>query len=89
LLLLYVDDILITGDDQKYIAFVKKKLSEQFKMSDSGSLSYFLGIEVNRTDDGYYLSQHRYTQELLSGSGLTDTLTGCYTHGVAVAITAH
>ena len=34
LLLLYVDDMLITGDDQKYIAFVNKKLSEQFKMSD-------------------------------------------------------
>jgi hypothetical protein len=56
LLLLYVDDMLITGDDQKYIAFVKRKLSEQFKMSDLGSLSYFLGIEVDCTDDGYYLS---------------------------------
>ena len=75
LLLLYVDDMLITGDDQKYIAFVKKKLSEQFKMSDLGHLSYFLGIEVDRTNDGYYLSQHRYTRELISRSGLTDTRT--------------
>lgn len=66
---------MITGDDQKYIAFVKKKLSEQFKMSDLGSLSYFLGIEVDHTDDGYYLSQHRYTQELISRSGLTDIRT--------------
>jgi histone deacetylase 1/2 len=57
LLHLYVDDMLITGDDQKYIAFVKKNLSEQFQISDLGSLSYFLGIEVDRTDDGYYLSQ--------------------------------
>jgi hypothetical protein len=38
LLLLYVDNMLITGDDQKYIAFVKKKLTEQFKMLDLGSL---------------------------------------------------
>jgi hypothetical protein len=53
-------------------------------MSDLGSLSYFLGIEVDRTDDGYYLSQHRYTQELISRSGLT-----CHTHGVAIAIAAH
>src|SRR5947207_11320076 len=36
LLLLYVDDMLITGDDQEYISFVKKKLSEQFKMSYLG-----------------------------------------------------
>jgi hypothetical protein len=42
LLLLYMDDMLITGDDQKYIAFIKKKLSEQFKMSDLGLLSHFL-----------------------------------------------
>ncbi|XP_037474093.1 uncharacterized protein LOC119350282 [Triticum dicoccoides] len=44
-------DMLITGDDVGYIAFVKKKLSEQFKMSDLGPLSYFLGIEIEHTDD--------------------------------------
>jgi hypothetical protein len=48
--------MLITGDEAAYISFVKKKLSEQFKMSDLGSISYFLGIEVKHTDDGYYLS---------------------------------
>ena len=74
LLLLYVDDMLITGDDVVgYIDFVKKKLSEQFKMSDLGSLSYFLGIEVEHTDDGYYISQQKYTQDLILRSGLTDT----------------
>ena len=73
LLLLYVDDMLITRDDQKYIAFVKRKLSEQFKMSDLGSLSYFLGIEVDCTNDGYYISQSRYTHDLVAHSGLTDT----------------
>ncbi len=75
LLLLYVDDMLITGDDQEYISFVKKKLSEQFKMSDLGVLSYFLGIEVDHTDEGYYLSQHRYIEDLIACSGLTDTRT--------------
>ncbi|XP_044333777.1 uncharacterized mitochondrial protein AtMg00810 [Triticum aestivum] len=65
--------MLITGDDVGYIDFVKKKLSEQFKMSDLGSLSYFLGIEVEHTDDGYYISQQKYTQDLILRSGLTDT----------------
>ncbi|BAH93941.1 Os07g0500000 [Oryza sativa Japonica Group] len=58
-----------------YIAFVKKKLSEQFMMSDLGPLSYFLGIEFTSTVDGYYLSQHRYIEDLLAQSGLTDTKT--------------
>lgn len=75
LLLLYVDDMLITGDDLEYIAFVKGKLSEQFMMSDLGPLSYFLGIEVTSTVDGYYLSQHRYIEDLLAQSGLTDSRT--------------
>ena len=45
-LLLYVDDMIITGDDPEYIAFVKARLSEQFLMSNLGPLRYFLGIEV-------------------------------------------
>src|SRR6266540_231606 len=75
LLLLYVDDMLITGDDQEYISFVKKKLSEQFKMSNLGVLSYFFGIQVDHTDEGYYLSQHRYIDDLIACSRLTDTRT--------------
>ena len=75
LLLLYVDDMLIIGDDDEYISFVKARLAEQFMMSDLGPLSYFLGIEVQSTSNGYYLSQHKYLQDLISRSGLTDTRT--------------
>jgi hypothetical protein len=75
LLLLYVDDMLITGDDNDYIVFVKERLREQFMMSDLGPLSYFLGIEVTMTSHGYYLSQHKYLQDLIARSGLSDTRT--------------
>ena len=75
LILLYVDDMLITGDDPEYIAFVKDRLCDQFMMSDLGSLSYFLGIEIESTAAGYYLSQSKYIQDLLARSGLTDTRT--------------
>jgi hypothetical protein len=85
LILLYVDDMLITGDDSDYIAFDKARLSEQFHMSDLGLLSYFLGIEVTPTPDGYYLSQGKYNHDLLDHAGLTnhrsvDTHMDIHTH---------
>jgi hypothetical protein len=75
LLLLYVDDMLITGDNSDHISHVKKHLSKEFQMSDLGPLSYFLGIEVQQTPKGFYLSQSKYIQDLLDRSGLTDTHT--------------
>ena len=72
LLLLYVDDMIITGDDSQFIAFVKQHLSETFLMSDLGPLRYFLGLEVTSTSDGIFLSQEKYAQDLLSRAALTD-----------------
>jgi len=60
LLLLYVDDMIITGDDSQFIEFVKKRLSDKFLMSDLGPLRYFLGLEVSSTPDGIYLTQEKY-----------------------------
>ncbi|WVZ85688.1 hypothetical protein U9M48_032583 [Paspalum notatum var. saurae] len=54
MLLLYVEDMLITGDDPDHISHVKKQLSEQFQMSNLGPLSYFLGIEVSQTAKGLH-----------------------------------
>ncbi|WVZ90218.1 hypothetical protein U9M48_036539, partial [Paspalum notatum var. saurae] len=72
LLLLYVDDMIITGDDPQCIAFVKARLSEQFLMFDLGPLHYFLGIEVSSTHEGFYLSQEKYIQSLLDRASITD-----------------
>ena len=47
LLLLYVDDMLITSDVAKHISLVKRHLSQQFQMTDLGPLNYYLGIEVS------------------------------------------
>jgi hypothetical protein len=80
LLLLYVDDMIITGDDPKYIAFVKAHLSDQFIMSDLGPLRYFLGIEISPTSEGFFLSQEKYIQDLLDRASLTDHWT-TETHG--------
>ena len=56
ILLLYMDDMIITGDDPEYIAFVKARLSDLFFMSDLGPLRYFLWIEISSTPEGFFLS---------------------------------
>jgi hypothetical protein len=71
LLLLYMDDMIITGDDPEYIAFVKTRLSDQFLVSNLGLLRYFLGIEIS-TLEGFFLSQEKYIQDLLDRASLTD-----------------
>jgi hypothetical protein len=75
LILLYVDDMIITGDDTASICDLQKFLSQQFEMKDLGTLSYFLGLEVTSSSDGYYLSQAKYASDLLSKAGLTDSKT--------------
>ncbi|WVZ93716.1 hypothetical protein U9M48_039674 [Paspalum notatum var. saurae] len=72
LLLLYVVDMIITGDDPQFIAFGVARLSEQFLMSDLGPFRYFLGIEVSSTYEGFYLSQEKYIQGLLDRASITD-----------------
>ena len=48
--------MIITGDDTAGICDLQKFLSQHFEMKDLGTLSYFLGIEVTSSSDGYYLS---------------------------------
>ena len=72
MLLFYVDDIIITGDDLSGIQELKDFLSQYFKMKDLGHLSYFLGLEITSSDDGFYLTQAKYTFDLLSRAGFTD-----------------
>ena len=80
-LLLYVDDMIITGDDLVSIRELKIFL-KPFEMKDLGTLSYLLGLEVfSSSSGGYYLSQAKYAFELLIQAGLTDNKT-TYTPGL-------
>jgi hypothetical protein len=73
LLLLYIDDMIITGDDHSGISDFKQFLHQQFEMKDLGHLGYFLGLEVSSDSTGYYLSRAKDTSDLLSRAGLIDT----------------
>jgi hypothetical protein len=75
LLLLYVDDMIITGDDFEYIAFVRARLHDQSLLTDLGPLRYFLGIEVSSTSAGFSISQEKYIQDLLARAALGDERT--------------
>ena len=73
ILLLYVDDMIITGDDMQGIQDLKHFLGRQFEMKDLGPLNYFLGVEVSSSVDGYYLTQAKYTSDLISRASITDS----------------
>ena len=66
LLLLYVDDMIIIGDNLSGIQELKDFLSQQFEMKDLWHLSYFLGLEITHSTDGLYITQAKYASELLS-----------------------
>ena len=66
LLLLYVDDMIVTGDDLSGIQELKDFLSQQFEMKDLEHLSYFLDLEITHSTDGLYITQAKYAFDLLS-----------------------
>ena len=72
LLLVYVDDIIITGTDFELISQLQQRLQSSFHMKDLGPLSYFLGLEVNSTVAGIFLNQHKYIREIITLAGLQD-----------------
>ena len=73
ILLLYVDDMIITGDDMQGIRYLNHFLGCQFEMKDFGPLNYFLGLEVSSFADGYYLTQAKYTSDMISRASITDS----------------
>lgn len=67
--LIYVDDLLICGNDAHMLQRFKDYLSRCFSMKDLGNLKYFLGIEVSRGTEGFFLSQRKYTLDILAETG--------------------
>ena len=65
LLVVYVDDIIITGNDMTSISSLKSFLHGQFYTKDLGMLKYFLSVEVMRSKRGIFLSQRKYVSDLL------------------------
>ncbi|XP_070020207.1 uncharacterized mitochondrial protein AtMg00810-like [Nicotiana sylvestris] len=65
ILVVYVDDIILTGNNLVEIAALKKFLDNEFKIKDLGLLHYFLGIEVSTSPDGVFLNRKKFILDLL------------------------
>ncbi|CAL1356682.1 unnamed protein product [Linum trigynum] len=68
--LIYVDDVILAGNDLPFINRVKTYLHERFTIKDLGTLKYFLGIEVARSPRGIVLNQRKYVLDILADTGL-------------------
>lgn len=71
--LVYVDDVIITGNDNATISHLKSFLNSKFRIKDLGLLKYFLGIEVARSATGLFLSQRKYLLDILKDTGFLDS----------------
>lgn len=70
LLLLYVDDIIVTGSSSLVISNIIQKWRSKFDIKDLGDLHFFLGMEAHRDSSGFTLTQSKYAIDLLKRSNM-------------------
>nr|CAN60617.1 hypothetical protein VITISV_003256 [Vitis vinifera] len=69
--LVYVDDLVIIGNNTNFVASIIKQLGDRFFLKDMGLLHCLLGVEVVPTKARLFLSQHKYIRELLSTTNMS------------------
>ena len=67
---LYVDDLIYTGDDIEMFESFKHSMQRNFAITDLGKMRYFLGVEVKQCDEGIFISQGKYSTEILERFGM-------------------
>lgn len=71
ILIVYVDDMILTGDDYGEQEKLKSLLAKEFEVKHLGPMKYFLGMEVARTKQGITVSQRKYVLDLLKETGMS------------------
>ncbi|RVW35568.1 Retrovirus-related Pol polyprotein from transposon RE1 [Vitis vinifera] len=71
-LVVYVDDIVITGSDQEGIQRLKQHFFNHFQTKDLGKLKYFLGFEITHSSSGVVMSQRKYVLDILEETGMLE-----------------
>lgn len=72
ILIFYVDDIILTGDNAVEIERLKRGLNAKFEVKDLGQMRYFLDMEVARSKKGISVSQRKYVLDLLAETGMLE-----------------
>ncbi|KAK3119631.1 hypothetical protein QOZ80_9AG0673040 [Eleusine coracana subsp. coracana] len=72
IVLVYVDDLIITGDYLEEIQRTRENLSVRFQMKELGELRHFLGLEMEHMKEGLFLGQQKYAKDLLQRYGMLD-----------------
>jgi len=67
--MLYVDDIMLVGNNLQKIQGVKTHLHDSFSIKDLGTLRYFLRFEISCSPSGIVFNQRKYCLDLISYSG--------------------
>jgi hypothetical protein len=67
---LYVDDLICTGNDLTMVHDFKESMMKHFAMTDLGKMRYFLGVEVTQNEQGIFIQQHKYAEEILKRFGM-------------------
>jgi hypothetical protein len=81
---LYVDDLICTGNDLTMVHNFKESMMKHFAMTDLGKMRYFLGVEVTQNEQGIFIQQCKYAEEILKRFGMENCntvkspiVTGC------------
>ncbi|GKB87175.1 putative ribonuclease H-like domain-containing protein [Tanacetum coccineum] len=67
----YVDDIIFGSTKKELCTEFEKLMHKKFQMSSMGELTFFLGLQVTQKDDGIFISQDKYVDEILKKFGFS------------------
>jgi hypothetical protein len=71
-LLLYVDDMVLIASTDALLWAIIAQLQQEFKIKDMGPLHFFLGVDVQRSSSGFFLSQSQYAEDVLERAGMAN-----------------
>jgi hypothetical protein len=69
---IYVDDIIFGSTNESACEEFSKIMTQKFEMSMMGELKYFLGFQVKQLQEGTFICQTKYTQDILNKFGMKD-----------------
>ena len=62
---LYMDDLIFTGNNPKMFRYFNQVMIKEFKMTNIGLISYYLGIEIKQEEDETFMNQQKFAMEVL------------------------